>query len=342
MTLSFNPHILVSPILNKLAKDNIEETINFVPLSGGRNNKVFLFNLEGKKYVLKKYFFHPDDKRDRLGHEFSFMNFVWSRDIKVIPRPVDFNPSEYVGVYEYICGVKLDSTDISISHVRQAIEFILAINQKKYHPDAGSLPKASEACFSLRDHLESVEKRISRLNVIKNDLPFSLEVKDFVRDNLLPQWTGIREEVNRKIKMRDISIEKRISVAERCISPSDYGFHNALMTKDGVIKFIDFEYAGWDDPAKLICDFFCQPEVPVSKCYLDLFIENVKKITSDPDSLELRVKILLPAYKIKWCCIMLNDFLPAGNSRRIFAEQETSEDRYRLQFEKVCNYMSDV
>ena len=30
----------------------------------------------------------------------------------------------------------------------------------------------------------------------------------------------------------------------------------------GVVEgFIDFEYAGWDDPSKLICDFFCQPAV---------------------------------------------------------------------------------
>ena len=39
------------------------------------------------------------------------------------------------------------------------------------------------------------------------------------------------------------------------ISPSDFGFHNALRTNTGPV-FFDFEFSGWDDPAKTIIDFF--------------------------------------------------------------------------------------
>ena len=35
-----------------------------------------------------------------------------------------------------------------------------------------------------------------------------------------------------------------------------------LAGRDGRLWFIDFEYAGWDDPAKTVCDFFCQPGLP--------------------------------------------------------------------------------
>ena len=49
----------------------------------------------------------------------------------------------------------------------------------------------------------------------------------------------------------------------RCISPSDFGFHNAIKTLDGV-KFIDFEFAGWDDPCKALIDFMLQPKVPIT------------------------------------------------------------------------------
>ena len=43
------------------------------------------------------------------------------------------------------------------------------------------------------------------------------------------------------------------------MSPSDFGFHNVIK-KDDFLYFIDFEYAGLDDPVKLICDFYCQPD----------------------------------------------------------------------------------
>jgi hypothetical protein len=32
-----------------------------------------------------------------------------------------------------------------------------------------------------------------------------------------------------------------------------------------------------------------------------------------------RVRCLFPVYQIKWCCILLNDFLPLGRTRRLFA-----------------------
>ena len=53
--------------------------------------------------------------------------------------------------------------------------------------------------------------------------------------------------------------------ADRVVSPSDFGFHNALRTEDGRLAFLDFEYAGWDDPAKLVCDFELQPAVPAPR-----------------------------------------------------------------------------
>src|SRR6185503_11886129 len=46
------------------------------------------------------------------------------------------------------------------------------------------------------------------------------------------------------------------------LSPSDFGYHNAVLADDETVRFFDFEYAGWDDPAKLVCDFFNQVEVP--------------------------------------------------------------------------------
>ena len=45
-----------------------------------------------------------------------------------------------------------------------------------------------------------------------------------------------------------------IAPEERCISPSDFGLHNAIRTAAD-IRFIDFEFAGWDDPAKALVNF---------------------------------------------------------------------------------------
>ena len=43
-------------------------------------------------------------------------------------------------------------------------------------------------------------------------------------------------------------------MAQRALSPSDFGLHNALRGQDGQLRFVDFEYFGWDDPVKLVSD----------------------------------------------------------------------------------------
>ena len=53
----------------------------------------------------------------------------------------------------------------------------------------------------------------------------------------------------------------------RVLSPSDFGFHNALRRPDGTIVFVDFEYFGWDDPAKMMADAMLHPGNPAFTGY---------------------------------------------------------------------------
>src|SRR5205085_6687704 len=111
---------------------------------------------------------------------------------------------------------------------------------------------------------------------------------------------------------------------------------NALRLADGALKFFDFEYAGWDDPAKMVADFFCQPECPVPEALYDAFASAVAGEMAQPELHLWRFGLLLPVYRVKWCCIMLNDFLPGGNHRRRFARGELGEEeRKRRQLRKV-------
>jgi hypothetical protein len=61
------------PVTVKLIKEmGLFGDVTLERLSGGRNNQVFKMMTDGQKFLLKSYFVHPDDPRDRLGNEFSF------------------------------------------------------------------------------------------------------------------------------------------------------------------------------------------------------------------------------------------------------------------------------
>jgi hypothetical protein len=69
----------------------------------------------------------------------------------------------------------------------------------------------------------------------------------------------------------------------------------------------------------MVCDFFCQVEVPIDRRHLEGFADAVARRFPDSGTLRRRIDLLLPIYRIKWCAIMLNDFLPAAAARRAFS-----------------------
>lgn len=123
-------------------------------------------------------------------------------------------------------------------------------------------------------------------------------------------WARKRTMLTEQLQDMGQSLDQPIAKEDRIISPSDFGFHNALITEDGSICFLDFEYAGWDDPAKLINDFFFQPAIPVDLAHYDDFACQITQTLAHPKECLERAQVLRPLFGLRWCCIFLNPFLP--------------------------------
>ena len=313
-----------------------------IRLAGGKNNRVFQLKSKDCSYCLKYYFRHESDLRDRLKTEYSFISFLWNSGITTVPKPIILDEFYGLGLYEFIEGGKLCSDEIKEDHIKQAIQFYLVLNEKKNNPGANQLPIASEACFSIFDHINCVEGRIKRLKKIEVMDELSEAARGFIKNRLIEAWVKIKKKTFIQGENLSLNLEQPISKKERCLSPSDFGFHNAILEKKGQLRFIDFEYAGWDDPAKMICDFFCQQEVPVDPKFFSLIEAEVIKHSPNPDILQKKIRLLFPVYKIKWCCIMLNDFLAVGNERRSFALHTKNDERKKEQLKRVEFYLNKI
>lgn len=285
-------------------------------IRGGANNRVYRVKYGGRDALLKSYF-----RLGRLNAEFSFLKFAWDRGIRAIPRPLARDRRRRWGLYEWVRGRHLRPGEIGRPHVEQALAFYRRINRHRREPAARRLPRAAEACFSLAEHLACVERRIRKLKRIGGRGRNSPEeqARRFVMEKLAPAWRRCKRWVQTEARRRGIPLRRRLPRRDWRLSPSDFGFHNALKNGKGALRFLDFEYAGWDDPAKMTCDFFCQPKVPVPASLRPLFERRVAEDLQDPAGYRDRVSLLLPVYRIKWCCILLNEFLPGGWSRRRFA-----------------------
>jgi len=101
---------------------------------------------------------------------------------------------------------------------------------------------------------------------------------------------------------------REIMRSERILSPSDFGFNNILKREDGTLVYLDFEYFGWDDPAKLVADFYLQPEVPLPLRYREIFLEGALGNFGVASTWAKRLPLVYLLLSIKWCLIMLNIF----------------------------------
>lgn len=306
------------------ARAGIGPVRDLTPLAGGANNRVFRLDAGAGTFLLKSYFRHPDDPRDRLGAEWAFARFAWDAGVRCLPEPLAADPEAGLGLFEFVHGRSLHGTTAGEPAVDQALAFFRQLSRAK--AGAAMLPNASEACFSLADHLATVARRVGRLWAIGAGGPTDAAAGGFVAGELIPAWRQVRADAVRNAAAYGLPLDRPLEAADRCPSPSDFGFHNALLAHDGRLRFIDFEYAGWDDPAKLVCDFFCQPAVPAPSGAFERFARGVAAEFAAPAVHLARATLLLPVYRVKWVCIMLNEFLPVGSNRRAFAGTAAEQD----------------
>lgn len=293
----------------------------------GANNRTFRLSDGASDLLLKMYFPDPNGSFTRCRREFAFTTFARDRGITSVPQPVAAAPLLGAAIFEYVEGRAVSRKDISGKLVRTAADFVAALNRHRSHPAASRLRDGAEAAFSVRRHLAITQQRIARLS----ELSRHAELSRFLAKDLIPAWKAIRTHV---------LSHGPLPVREKILSPSDFGFHNALIEKSGGVRFIDFEYAGWDDPAKMACDFFCQPQIPVSMDFFEAFVAAAFQGLREKNAAIDRARLLLPVYRVKWCCILLNEFLPEGIRRRRFAGQAADIRSIRSrQLEKSRKYL---
>ena len=68
-----NNQDLVLVAVKLIEEMGLSGNVTLERLSGGRNNQVFKMMADDRRFLLKSYFIHEEDPRDRLGNELSFL-----------------------------------------------------------------------------------------------------------------------------------------------------------------------------------------------------------------------------------------------------------------------------
>jgi len=323
------PMDLLAQCAALLADADIKATVQSLMIGNvGGNNRIYRLETTAGTFVVKQYFRHEGDTRDRLAAEFAFLSYASQAAPGMVPVPLALDASSGLALHEFIEGDQYKAGQITLAQVDHAARFFAALNNPAVRRNAATLPTASEACFSITDHLKLIAARLDRLR--------SIDVADdedrtaqALIDKIYTFWLVLRDHLITAYIRSGADPTAHLEPAQRCVSPSDFGFHNALAQPNGVPRFLDFEYAGWDDPAKMTGDFFAQLAVPVPGNLFDRFVQKTIAILPRPEELLERARLLRPLYQLKWCCIALNVFLPVSLARRKFANPSLDENNLK-------------
>ncbi len=314
----------------------VDEPIKSVErIFNGRNSQIYKLICEkDKKYIVKHYFQNKKDSRNRLDVEFDSLNFLWNKGIQNIPKPIKTDRENHLAVYEYVNGKKMAKGEIADKDVIFAVDFLYNINNKK--PKCTELFIASEAFFTVNETINNIKKRIERLEKIEKKEESQFSLNSFLSNEFKPFLNELIPWCEKKLNKFGKTLDSELAQEERILSPSDYGFHNALRKEDNSIVFLDFEYFGWDDPAKTISDFILHPAMNLDEQKKYLFVREFLTRFQDHKCLKERLETVYPLFGLKWCTIFLNEFVPENLARRKFAEEIIDVKTLQLtQFKKA-------
>jgi hypothetical protein len=290
-------------------------------LRGGGNNQIYRVETANGPVALKGYKVADGDTRDRLGQEWAALSLVAGHLPDLVPRPIAVDRKSGWAAYEWIEGVR--PVDRTHRDVDSAVDFLERLQALRAAPEAEALALASEACLSLDELCGQIRRRLDRLAGVAG-------VGGFV-DQIaarLAELHGSSPELPENL---------------RILSPSDFGFHNALRRPDGRLVFLDFEYFGWDDPAKLASDIHWHPGMALTAGERDRFAAGLARIFGSDPGYQGRLRVYRPLIGLRWCLILLNEFLPQGLARRRHAGQaEDVEAAQARQLAKARALYSEV
>lgn len=276
-------------IASELAGTSVSDVVQ---ASHGGNSRVYKVTTPQGPYALKHY---PVDKRDRLNTEQRALELMAQHGIDPIPEW--FAAQSPYALMSWVDGAVIRAPEEG--DIDEAASFLGTLHSVSQKTPVEALPLASEACLSPQSIIDQMEQRVGALMAVAAE---DARLKQFLSQRFLPLYT------KRFVTAKSTpGFANELPHSERTLIAADFGFHNIMRSPGGQLTFIDFEYFGWDDPVKLMCDFLLHPATPLSGALQKRFYSHAIGIYGE--GIAPRFAATYPLFGLRWALILLNEFI---------------------------------
>jgi hypothetical protein len=298
-----------------LARDLAGRAVDAVaPLRGGRNARVFRVAAGPELFALK-LFPPPADGRDRLATEVEALRLMQGCGIAGVARVVATDPARHGALLTWLEGAPVATP--GDADVDAAAQFLAALHAAGATAAGRAFRRpAAEACLSAREVERQIRARLAALLARGETEP---ALASFLRGTFEPALEALLARAERAFGAAGLDFATPLPQDKQSLVPADFGFHNCLRAADGRLKFVDFEYFGWDDPVKLTADILHHPGTPLPAPQAARLRAAALRIYGNDTLFAPRLAALYPLFGLRWVLILLNEFLPERWRGRVAA-----------------------
>src|SRR5580658_95916 len=278
-------------------------------LDGGNARLRRVRDADGGCRVVKAY---ARDGRDRARREHDALRWMRGAGVDEVPSALFVDEATEVAVLQHLEGSRPGPGADVDSLAERCADFVLRLAALGRTAPPGSFGLAADARIRLGDYARAVERRLTRVVQGSRANPAAREL---VSNEVEPIARTALSSFARAVKTLGLDLERELPDRERIPSPSDFGLHNVLLDKHNRVWFLDFEYFGWDDPAKLMADFLHTMAHDVEPAKRSRFVELV--VAGLPEGLAAasRLEAIDHLVGVEWILIVLNVLDPAAHSK---------------------------
>jgi len=260
----------------------------------GANSHIYRVEFASRVLALKIYPERRGDTRDRLNTEWNALCLLKAHGIEAVPAPIARDARRGLMLMEWLAG------DAVMAHrdgdIEDAIAFMMRVMSLSTDHKAAQFGPASEACLSAAEIVRQIDVRLA-------GLASHPDLDRFLRTSFVVAYDVIKHELANEIRDGTPLPDR-----QRRLIPADFGFHNAMRLADGKLRFIDFDYFGWDDPVKLAADFILHPAMALSGRDREKVRTSMAAALPDDTDFAPRLERHLGLYALRWALILLNPF----------------------------------
>ena len=313
-----------------MPKETIREC---VPISPGGNSAVFKLCLSDKsENLLKRYPQEIAVHESRLKTEASACRLLRRVGIEQSAEVIHEDVENQIAVFRWIDGNRV--ADPKAKHIESLLKFVKDLRDIERTDEVNAFLNAKEACLSIQDICEQIQNRRDRLGrgEIKSE-----ELDAFLEQIFDPLFAKTIAWAQENWPLGH-SFFDQLPREFQTLSPSDFGFHNALWERSGKLRVVDLEYFGWDDPVKLASDFCWHPAMKIPQPLQQKWVLGMCQLFCSDQDFENRLTIAHPLYGLRWAVIVLKPFLLKGE--RMTSRDQFLQDRLRKS-RSFCDYVRD-